>query len=336
MTTPTPATPSGPGARPRHDADHDRSRRRAASISIAVNIGLFALKAVVGVITGSIALWASAADSLLDLSASVFAYVGVRVGARPPDDTHAYGHEKFESLSSLVQLAMLFVTVGIIAAEAWGRLFGEPVVETPLAGVAVIVVALLVDLWISRLLSRTAAETGGSQALEADALHFATDVWSNIAVIVGLVAVRAGVPVGDPIAAMVVAVLVAVTAVGLLRHTVAALTDHAPTADVVAQLHRTIRELPEVHDHHTLRARQVGQRIYLDVCIEVDPTLDLHTAHDISHVLQRTLREAVPAVADAVIHVEPADHPTHQDDAHHSHGYDALDPAAVPGPEDEV
>ena len=319
----------------------DRARRRAAATSIGVNVGLFGLKAVVGVLTGSLALWASAADSLLDLTASVFAYVGVRVGSRPPDDTHAYGHEKFESLSSLVQLAMLFVTVGVIATEAWGRLFGAPVVETPLAGVAVIVVSLAVDLWVSRLLSRTAEETGGSQALEADALHFATDVWSNLAVIVGLVAVRLGLPVADPIAAFVVAVLVAVTAVGLLRQTLAALTDHAPDAEVVGRLHGAIEALPEVVDHHTLRARQVGQRIYLDVCVEVDPTLDLHTAHDLSHVLQRHLREAVPQVADAVIHVEPADHPIHQDADHHAHGFDALAPRddaaeRVPGPDDEV
>lgn len=320
---------------------HDRARRRAAGTSIAVNIGLFVVKAVVGVATGSIALWASAADSLLDLSASVFAYVGVRVGGRPPDATHSYGHEKFESLSSLVQLAMLFVTVGIIVGEAWGRLFGEPSIRTPLAGVAVIVVSMVVDLWMSRRLSRTASETGGSQALEADALHFATDVWSNIAVIVGLLAVRAGFPLGDPLAGFVVAALVAVTAVGLLRQTIGALTDRAPAPEVVERLHGAIRSLPEIRDHHTLRARQVGQRIYLDVCIEVDPTLDLHTSHDLSHALQRTLREVVPEVADAIIHVEPAGHPAHQDDAHHSHGYDALSRGAdeastVPGPDDEV
>lgn len=302
----------------------DHARRRAATTSIVVNVCLFGLKATVGVLTGSVALWASAADSLLDLMASVFAYVGVRVGGRPPDDTHSYGHAKFESLSSLVQLAMLFVTVGVIGAEAWGRLFGEPSIQTPLAGVAVIAVALVVDLWISRLLTRTARETGGSHALEADALHFTTDVWSNAAVILGLLAVRFGFPLGDPLAAFVVAALVAFTAVELLRTTVGTLTDRAPDPEVVARLHEAIASLPEVIAHHTLRARHVGQHITMDVCIEVDPTLDLHTAHDLSHVLQELLREAVPEVSDAVIHVEPAGHPPHQDTAHHSHGYHAL------------
>lgn len=306
------------------DASATRRKRRVAFLSIAVNVLLLALKVAVGVVTGSVALWASAADSLMDLTASVFAFVGVQIGSRPPDDTHAYGHQKFESLSSLVQLTMLFLTVGVIAAEAWGRLLGEPSVETPLAGVAVIVVSLGVDLWISRRLRRTAEETGGSQALEADALHFATDVYSNIAVIVGLVAVRLGFPLGDPIAAFVVAGLVTVTAVGLVRETTGVLTDRAPDEATIQRLHRTIAALPEARGHHTLRARMVGSRIFLDVCVELDPELSFAEAHDVSHRLNRQLRDAVPAVADAVIHVEPAGHPEHQDTEHHAHGYDAL------------
>jgi cation diffusion facilitator family transporter len=301
-----------------------RSKRLAAGASIAVNVFLLTLKVVVSALTGSIALWASAADSLLDLTASVFAFIGVSVGSRPPDDTHAYGHHKFESLSSVVQLGMLFITVGIIAAEAWGRLFGEPSVTTPLAGVAVILLSLAIDVWISRLLARTAEETGGSHALEADALHFRTDVWSNIAVVIGLLAVRFGFPLGDPLAAFVVAALVAVTAIGLLRETANVLTDRAPEPDTVRLLNRTIAQMPDVYGHHTLRARMAGKRIFLDVCVELDPSLTFAAAHDLSHALQERLREAVPEVADAVIHVEPAGHPPHQDTDHHAHGYDAL------------
>jgi cation diffusion facilitator family transporter len=300
------------------------AKRRAAGLSIAVNVVLFGLKAVVGALTGSIALWASAADSLLDLTASVFAFIGVNLGSRPPDARHAYGHHKFESLSSLVQLAMLFITVGIIASEAWARLFGEPSVSTPLAGVAVILVSLVVDAWMTRMLRRTASEAGGSQALEADALHFATDVYSNIAVIIGLVAVRLGAPIADPIAALVVAALVAVTALGLVRETAGVLTDRAPDPATVQRLHAALHSVDRVVAHHTLRARMVGSRIFLDVCVELDPTLTFHEAHDLSHLLQERLRTAVPEVADAVIHVEPAGHPEHQDAEHHSHGFDAL------------
>ncbi|MBW3657389.1 MAG: cation diffusion facilitator family transporter [Actinobacteria bacterium] len=305
------------------DPGHATEKRRTASLSIVVNVLLLAVKVVVGVLTGSVALWASAADSLLDLSASTFAYVGVRIGSRPPDDTHAYGHEKFESLSSLVQLGLLFVTVGVIAAEAWDRLRGEPSVETPAYGIAVIMLALAVDLWISRRLRRVAERTG-SQALLADALHFSTDVWSNVAVLVGLAAAAAGFPLGDPIAAFVVAFLVAVTAIELLRDTAGVLTDAAPDPETVRRLEEAITSFPAVEDHHTLRARLVGSRIFLDVCVELDPALTFQRAHDLSHEMQERLRTAVPEVADAVIHFEPAGHPPSQDDAHHAHGFDAL------------
>ncbi len=102
------------------------------------------------------------------------------------------------------------------------------------------------------------------------------------------------------------------------------LTDKAPDEDVIRQLQQAIAGVEEVHDHHTLRARMVGSRIYLDVCVELDPSLTFQRAHDISHEMQEALRAAVPEVADAVIHFEPAGHPAHQDDQHHAHGFDAL------------
>ncbi len=325
------ATTSAPPLELSADA---RAKRSAALTSIGVNIFLLTLKAIVGVMTGSVALWASAADSLLDLTASSFAYFGVRVGSRPPDDSHAYGHEKFESLSSLIQLALLFVTVGVIASEAWDRLGGDASVTTPLYGIAVIVVSLFVDFWISRKLHRVADETGGSQALKADALHFAADVWSNIAVIIGLLAVRFGQPLGDPIAAFVVATVVVITAIGLLRDTAVVLTDGAPEPAVVDRMHRVIAEFEDVVDHHTLRARLVGSKIFLDVCVELDPDLTFQKAHDLSHHLNDALRHEVPDIEDAVIHFEPAGHPSHQDEAHHSHGFDALTkPTAEPAPD---
>jgi cation diffusion facilitator family transporter len=196
--------------------------------------------------------------------------------------------------------------------------------SAPLAGVAVIVFALGVDLWISRYLSRVAEEVGGSHALEADSLHFATDVWSNIAVIAGLGAASFGFSQGDPIAAFVVAALVLVTAVGLVREVGGTLTDRAPDPEVVDRLRDVIEGFPEVLEHHTLRARMVGSRIFLDVCVELDPDLSFQRAHDLSHELNSALRIKIPEVADALIHYEPAGHPAHQDEEHHAHGFDAL------------
>ena len=321
---------TGPGYGGRVDIVHAsdpsalRAKSRAAGLSIGVNIVLLSIKVTVGLLTGAVALLASAIDSLLDLTASLFALFGVRIGARPPDDTHAYGHHKLESFASLAQLMLLFVTVAIIGWEAWDRLRSGAAPTAPLAGVGVILFALVVDLWISKKLATVARQTGGSHSLEADSLHFATDVWSNVAVMIGLVAAQLGFARGDPIAAFVVAVMVFVTAFTLLRDVGGTLTDRAPDAAIVQQLVAVIEEFPGVVDHHTLRARMLGQRIFLDVCVELDPDLTFQRAHDLSHDLCSALREAVPNVADAVIHYEPADHPDHQDQADHAHGFDAL------------
>ncbi|MDX1509913.1 MAG: cation diffusion facilitator family transporter [Nitriliruptorales bacterium] len=301
-----------------------QAKSRAAGLSIGVNVVLLTVKVAVGLITGAVAVLASAIDSLLDLTSSLFALFGVRVGGRPPDDTHAYGHAKFESLASLAQLSMLFITVWFIGFEAWDRLESNTAPNAPVAGIAVIVFALFVDLWISRKLARVAEETGGSHALEADSLHFATDVWSNIAVIIGLIAAQFGFARGDPLAAFVVAALVLVTAVSLLREIGGTLTDRAPDPEVVQQINDVITDFPGVLDHHTLRARMLGQRIFLDVCVELDPDLTFQRAHDLSHELCNALHREVPDIADTVVHYEPAGHPEHQDEAHHAHGFDAL------------
>lgn len=296
---------------------------KAALTSVAVNVGLLTVKSAVALLTGSVALWASAADSLLDLTASGFALLGVTVAARPPDDTHAYGHDKFESMSSLVQLGLLLAAVAGIATASFRRFGGLPTVVLPAAGVAVVVFSLLVDAWVARRLLRAADATGGSQALEADALHFSSDLLSNVAVIVGLVAAGAGYPVADPVAGLVVAAVVTVTAVGLLRRTVRALTDRAPDETVVRRIDEVLTSFDRVHAYHTLRARLVGRRIFLDVCVELDPDLTFRRAHDLAHEMQDALHAAVPAIADAVIHYEPVGHPPHQD-RHHDHGMHAL------------
>lgn len=298
-------------------------RRRVAAVAVAANVALLALKAGAGLVTGSLALLASAADSLIDLIAAGVAYLGVRFGGMEPDHTHAYGHDKFESLSGLVQLAILLVTVLVIVVNAVDRLGNPQAVSRPLIGVPVMVVTMVVAWWLSRRLYRVAGDTGGSQALEADALHLAADVWSYAAVIVGLVAVRLGIPVADPLTAFAVAAWIVISAVPMLRETTGVLLDRAPDQEVITRLQAAIQSMDEVVDHHTLRARLVGKQIFLDVVVELTPELTFREAHEVSHRLQDALRAAEPRVADAVIHCEPADHEPHHD-RHHHHGFDAL------------
>src|SRR5215210_3158039 len=162
-------------------------KERVALTSIAASGGLTVAKGVVGALTGSLAILSEAAHSLIDFGATVMTYFAVRISGKPADEEHHYGHGKVESIAALAETALLFVLSGVVIWEALRRLLGEGghAVEATFWAFAVIVASIVVDFFRARVLYRVAAETS-SEALEADALHFGSDMWSSLAVLVGL------------------------------------------------------------------------------------------------------------------------------------------------------
>jgi len=222
-------------------------KQRVALTSIAASAGLTLAKSVVGVATGSLAILSEAAHSLLDLAATVMTYFAVRVSDKPADAEHHYGHGKVESVSALAETALLFVLSGVVIWAALQRLVGaegHPVEATPWS-FAVIIGSIAVDFFRARVLYRAAAATA-SEALEADALHFGSDMWSSIAVLVGLAAVARGYAWADPAAAMIVALFICVAGWRLGRRTIDTLTDTAPAgaADAITGIVARIEAAP--------------------------------------------------------------------------------------------
>lgn len=283
------------------------SKSRAALASVAVNVALTLIKASVALATGSIGLLAEAAHSMLDLTASILAYAGIKMASRPADEEHAFGHEKFENISSLAQMLLLIVTCSWILYEAVNRIiFGSEIVVSWYA-FAIMGLAIIIDLSTSNYLTRTAQETGGSPALEADSLHFLSDMWGAVSVLLGLGAVAAfGLQVADPIAAIVVAVIIGSAAVRSGWKTTNVLLDRSPEPQVLEQVGKVLLSHPEVRGFQHLRARQAGSKVFLDVEIYLDPSITFSQSHDIAHRLARDIYQQVPQVADAVVHVEPA------------------------------
>src|SRR5438105_3649581 len=200
-------------------------KEKVALSSIAASAGLTAAKGAVGLTTGSLAILSEAAHSLLDLAATVMTYFAVRIAGKPADAEHHYGHGKVESVSALLETALLFLLSGIVIWEALQRLFGghgHAVEATPWA-FAVIVASIVIDFARARVLYRVAAETA-SEALEADALHFGSDMWSSIAVLAGLGGVALGFKWADAAAAIVVALFVCLAGWRLGRRTIDTLT----------------------------------------------------------------------------------------------------------------
>src|SRR5271156_5123183 len=205
------------------------AKEQAALGSIAASAGLTAAKTVIGLLTGSLAILSEAGHSLLDLSATVLTYFAVRISGKPADTEHQYGHGKVESVTALAETALLFLLSGVVIFEAVQRLLDSPMhaVEATLAAFAIIAASIVVDFFRARALRRIAKRTS-SEALEADALHFSSDMWSSVAVLFGLGGVALGYSWADAAAAIVVAVFICVAGWRLGRRTIDTLTDTAP------------------------------------------------------------------------------------------------------------
>ncbi len=205
-------------------------KEKAALSSITASAGLTLAKAVVGALSGSLAILSEAAHSLLDLAATVMTYFAVRISGKPADEVHQYGHGKVESVAALIETGLLFLLSAAVIWKAGQRLWSgnsHPVEATWWAFV-VVAASIVVDFFRARVLYRVARESG-SEALEADALHFGSDMWSSLAVLVGLGGVALGLPAADALAALVVAVFVCLAGWRLGRRTLDTLTDAAPS-----------------------------------------------------------------------------------------------------------
>jgi cation diffusion facilitator family transporter len=267
------------------------SKTSVAAVSILASAGMAAAKFAVGIAIGSLALISEALHSSIDLVATIVTWAVVRVSDKPADDEHHYGHGKLESISALGVTAMLYVLAGGILVEAYGRLReGTPPPTISAIPFVVLVVDIAVNLWRARALHRAARETR-SQALAADALHFASDVMGSFAVIVGLALAALGFWWGDAAAAAAVAVMIAALGLRMAGSTVQTLVDRAPEG---AQDKATaaIRGVPGVIDVERLRVRMVGATTFIDAIAKVPRTYPIDRVEDIKRNAQAAVAKA--------------------------------------------
>ena len=290
----------------------DREKRSAALSSLLAAVGLTTMKVVVGLLTGSLGILAEAAHSGLDLVAAAMTYIAVRISGKPADRSHLYGHGKVENLSALLETLLLFITCGWIIYEATRRLFFHKVeVEVTVWSFAVMATSIAIDVSRSRVLSRIAKKYN-SQALEADALHFQTDVWSSAVVIVGLACVKLGewapsfgwLREADAVSALGVSALVIWVCWQLGTRTVNGLVDSAP-AGMEERILAAVSAVPGVRDCHNIRARYSGPKLFIDLHVLVDGRQSLFEAHRLTETIEGVIQQIVPE-ADVTVHPEPS------------------------------
>src|SRR5882724_7219908 len=267
-------------------------KSRVAAISVFASAGMAAAKFVVGVAIGSLALISEALHSSVDVVATVITWLVVRVSDSPPDEEHQYGHGKLESLSALGVIAMLYVLSGGILVASWGRLReGVPLPTISAIPFVVLLIDIAVNFWRARALQRTARDTK-SQALAADALHFASDVLGSIAVIIGLALSGLGFWWGDAAAAIAVAVMIALLGLRMARSTVETLLDRAPEG--VAETARlAIEQVSGVVGVERLRARMVGATHFIDATVKVPRTTPIDRVEEIKRKVQAAVETAI-------------------------------------------
>jgi cation diffusion facilitator family transporter len=267
------------------------TKSRVAAISIFASAGMATAKFVVGIAIGSLALISEALHSSVDVVATVVTWMVVRVSDRPADEEHHYGHGKLESLSALGVIAMLYVLAGGILVESYSRLReGAPPPKLSAIPFIVLLVDIGVNFWRARALHRAADETR-SQALAADALHFASDVLGSVAVIIGLGLSGLGYAWGDAAAAVGVAVMIAMLGLRLARSTVETLVDRAPEG-VSEKAAATIRAVPGVVDVERLRVRMVGSTHFIDAIVQVPRTYPIDRIDEIKRKAQAAVVKA--------------------------------------------
>jgi cation diffusion facilitator family transporter len=293
---------------PYSTATMQAEKRLVAGNSVLAAIAITSMKIVVGVTTGSLGILSEAAHSGLDLVASIITLFSVRVSDKPADAEHQYGHGKVENFSAFIETGLLLLTCVWIIYESIERLFFRHVqIEPSIWAFAVMGISIGVDLWRSRLLARI-AEKYDSQALEADALHFSTDVWSSSVVILGLLLVMVGRAYqinwlldADPVAALVVAGIVVRVSWRLSRQTVDALLDAAP-AGVRAKIMDAVRHVEGVIDVDRVRIRRAGARYFADVGVALARTVTFQHSGRVAELVTAAVRNILP---DADVTVNP-------------------------------
>ena len=288
-----------------------REKVWAALSSVFAAVLLTVMKLVIGLMTNSLGILAEAAHSGLDLVAAIVTLFAVQISDRPADREHHYGHGKVENISALFETLLLLITCAWIIYEAVQRLFYRPADVDPSAWAFLTMgISIVVDISRSRMLYRVARKYN-SQALEADGLHFSTDVWSSSVVILGLLGVVLAnqfpaldfLLQADAVAALVVAVIVIYVSLQLGKRTVMALVDTAPKG-VADQIRQIVEAVPGVKNCHQVRVRYAGAHSFADVHVLVEGGLDLNAVHAITEAIERAVQQKLPTI-DLIVHPEP-------------------------------
>ena len=283
------------------------TEKGAANLLIGVVVSLILLKVITGWVSGSISVFAQAADSFLDLFAGLVTFFAVRVATKPADEEHPFGHGKVEDMAGMVQGVLIFIAAGLIVYSSVGRIINKTPIELAEAGMVAMVVSMVASILLSRHLLKVSRATG-SVVLEANARNITGDIYSTAAVLIGLLVVRlTGLSILDPIMAIGIAIYIAKLAYDAINKPLLGLVDASLPHSEQAVIKSCLAEQgSQIVGFHELRTRRAGNQRYIDLHLVLAKDISLEQAHQVCDLLELDIRARLPRT-NVIIHVEPCD-----------------------------
>jgi len=282
-------------------------KSKVALLSILSNTALIILKVIAGILSGSVSIVSEAIHSSMDLAASIIAFFSVRIASKPADKNHPYGHGKMENISGVVEGILIFIAAILIIKEAISKISHPGEINEAYIGIFVMVISAVVNYFVSRKLYKVSIEED-SIALEADALHLKTDIYTSLGVAAGLFLIKTtGMLIFDPIVAMVVASLIIKEAWLLTKYAFDPLLDKKLSDEEEEIIGKIVKSYnSRVIDYYELRTRKSGNIKYIDFQIAVDKNMSVIEAHNLSDSIEKDIEKKVKN-SNVHIHIEPGE-----------------------------
>lgn len=282
-----------------------KTGRKAVIIAISGNILLTIFNFIVGTLSGSSALVAEAAHTLSDVLTSLITAVGFRIGLKPPDKEHPYGHGRAEPLVGLLIVVFLVIVAYEIVSEAYGKLLVMGTLSAPDWTAALMaLIGVAVNISMTRYMMRVGREIN-SPAIIADAQHQKVDIFSCFAIVVGVVGSNFGLVILDPLVAVLIAALVLKTAYNVGKENIDNLMGKVPSKELIVDINKACSSVEGVRGVHNIKVNYMGPNASVDMHIYVDPELSLREAHRIAHDVESCVRENVDVISIVYVHVDP-------------------------------
>lgn len=282
-----------------------KSIKRVLWAVFFLNLAVALAKYIYGVMTDSASMQADGIHSVFDSAGNIVGIVGITIAARPADDSHPYGHAKFETCASIIIGALLLLAAFNVATSAISSLhYGETSVRVTPVSFAVMIGTLLVNSFVT-LYERRQAKRLKSEILAADAAHTLSDVLVSAGVIAGLALTYAGFRAADSVMALVVSIAILRTAIEVFQCASTTLSDHARIPE--REIRACALSVPGVLAMHKIRTRGTEGEVYVDLHVLVDPEMSVRVAHALSEEVERTIAAHFPQVAETLVHIEPND-----------------------------